>query len=244
MTKTVFITGASRGIGRACALAFGKAGWNVAINFLQNQEKAQSLLEELLDSGAQAALFQADVSQQAEIQNALQQATKTFGQIDALVNNAGIAKQQLFSDVTLEDWRQIFQVNVEGVFHTCQAVLPQMIHRKEGRIINLSSIWGITGGSCEVSYSASKAAVIGLTKALAKELGPSGITVNCVAPGVIDTEMNGNLDQEALEMLKEETPLGVIGKPQDVAELVLFLATEKAGFLTGQVISPNGGILI
>ena len=197
-----------------------------------------------MDSGAQAALFQADVSQQAEIQNALQQATKTFGQIDALVNNAGIAKQQLFSDVTLEDWRQIFQVNVEGVFHTCQAVLPQMIHRKEGRIINLSSIWGITGGSCEVSYSASKAAVIGLTTALAKELGPSGITVNCVAPGVIDTEMNGNLDQEALEMLKEETPLGVIGKPQDVAELVLFLATEKAGFLTGQVISPNGGILI
>lgn len=244
MAKTVFITGASRGIGRACALVFGKAGWNVAINFLQNQEKAQSLLEELLDSGAQGALFQADVSQQAEIQNAIQQATKTFGQIDALVNNAGIAKQQLFSDVTLEDWRQIFQVNVEGVFHACQAVLPQMIHRKEGRIINLSSIWGITGGSCEVSYSASKAAVIGLTKALAKELGPSGITVNCVAPGVIDTEMNGNLDQEALEMLKEETPLGVIGKPQDVAELVLFLATEKAGFLTGQVISPNGGILI
>ena len=169
---------------------------------------------------------------------------ENFCQLDILVCNAGVARQGLLTDFTDQDWRQIFQTNVDGVFYCCRAVLPHFIHRKAGRIITLSSMWGVTGGACEVPYSASKAAVIGLTKALAKELGPSGITVNCVAPGVIDTDMNANLTPADLDALREETPLGVIGRPEDVAESVFFLSSPAAAFMTGQVLSPNGGICI
>ena len=167
-----------------------------------------------------------------------------FGHIDVLINNAGIAQQKLFTDVTETEWERLFCVNVTGVFHCCQAVMPGMIRRQRGKILNLSSIWGMTGASCEVAYSAAKAAVIGLSKALAKEVGPSGITVNCVAPGVIDTQMNASLDDETRAGLREETPLGVLGKPEDVANLLFFLASEQADFITGQVISPNGGFVI
>ena len=155
-----------------------------------------------------------------------------------------MASQGLLSDVSDGEWRRIFGVNVDGVFHCCRAVLPHFIHRKAGRIVTVSSMWGITGGACEVAYSASKAAVIGLTKALAKELGPSGITVNCVAPGVIDTDMNGGLTPADLEALREETPLERLGRPEDVAESVYFLSTGAGSFFTGQVLCPNGGILI
>ena len=167
-----------------------------------------------------------------------------FCQLDILVCNAGIARQQLFTDVSDEDWRTLFRTNVDGTFYCCRAVLPHFIHRKAGKIVTMSSMWGLTGGSCEVAYSATKAAVIGLTKALATEVGPSGITVNCVAPGVIDTEMNANLTPEDLEALRQETPLESIGRPEDVAESVFFLTSEGARFITGQVLSPNGGILI
>ncbi len=167
-----------------------------------------------------------------------------FGRIDLLVNNAGIAQQKLLTDLTDEDWQAMLQTNLSSVFYCCRAVLPSMISRKKGKIINFSSIWGISGASCEVHYSAAKAGVIGFTKALAKEVGPSGIQVNCIAPGVIDTEMNSRLTQETLEALKEETPLERIGTPNDVARCVLFLAGAGGDFMTGQVLSPNGGIVI
>ncbi|NCE63536.1 SDR family oxidoreductase [Pseudoflavonifractor sp. 524-17] len=242
--RTVLITGASRGIGAACARRFARAGDRVAINYNRSQEAAHALAEELRAMGADAALFQGDVGDTGQVNQMVDNVLDKFCQLDILVCNAGAAKQQLFTDITDEDWHSCFQVNVDGVFRCCRAVLPHFIHRKQGRIITMSSIWGLTGGSCEVAYSAAKAAVIGLTKALAKEVGPSGITVNCVAPGVIDTEMNHNLTPDDLEALRMDTPLETIGRPEDAAESVFFLASEGGRFLTGQVISPNGGILI
>ncbi|MEG1431160.1 MAG: SDR family oxidoreductase, partial [Oscillospiraceae bacterium] len=167
-----------------------------------------------------------------------------FCQLDILVCNAGVSKVGLFQDMTAEDWHSVFSVNVDGVFHCCQAVLPHFIARKAGKIITVSSMWGQVGGSCEVCYSASKAAVIGLTKALAKEVGPSGITVNCVAPGVIATDMNKNLSPQDLQALAEDTPLGRIGTPEDVANAISYLVSEGAAFVTGQVLAPNGGLVI
>lgn len=242
--KTVLITGASRGIGAACARRFAAAGCRVAVNYHHSEDAALALVEELRAAGAQAQAFQADVGDTRQVNTMVDNVLEKFCQLDILVCNAGVAKQQLFTDITDEDWRNLFNINVDGAFRCCRAVLPHFIHRKEGRIITLSSMWGVTGGSCEVAYSASKAAIIGLTKALAKEVGPSGITVNCVAPGVINTEMNGNLTPEAMENLRLETPLETIGQPDDVAESVFFLASPAASFITGQVLSPNGGILI
>lgn len=244
MSKTVLITGASRGIGAEAAKQFARAGFCVAINYYTHRETAESLQKELESAGADCAAFCADVADRIQVDAMVRQVIARFGQIDVLVNNAGIAQQKLFTELTAEEWRRMFAVNMDGMFHTTQAVLPQMIRRKSGKIINLSSIWGISGASCEVHYSASKSAVIGFTKALAKELGPSKITVNCVAPGVVSTEMNANLDQAALDALCEETPLGVMGSPADIAGLILFLASEQGDFITGQVISPNGGIVI
>lgn len=244
MAKTVLITGASRGIGRETALQFAREGYSVAVNYAHNETAARALLSELMQLGCDVELFRADVAERAQVEAMTEGAIKRFGHIDVLVNNAGIAQQKLFGDISLADWEHMFAVNTAGVFHTCQCVLPQMIQRQAGCIINLSSIWGISGASCEVHYSASKAAVIGFTKALAKELGPSHITVNCVAPGVIQTEMNSALSEETLEALREETPLNQIGSPADIAGIICFLASEKASFITGQVISPNGGIVI
>ena len=172
------------------------------------------------------------------------QVKSAFGSVEVLVNNAGIAQQKLFTDITEQDWNKMFDVDVKGVFHCCQCALPDMIHGKAGKIINISSMWGQVGASCEVHYSAAKAAVIGLTQALAKEVGPSHIQVNCIAPGVIDTEMNGHLDARTIDELKDETPLGVIGTTKDIANAVLFLASEKADFITGQVLGVNGGMII
>lgn len=244
MSKTVLITGASRGIGRATAIRFAQKGYNVVINYLRSVDAAYSLLQQLKDINCNVTLIQADISNRTQVRGMISQATAQFGGIDVLVNNSGIAQQKLFTDITEADWNTMFDVNVKGAFHCCQYVLPGMIRRKAGRIINVSSIWGISGASCEVHYSASKAALIGMTKALAKELGPSGITVNCVAPGVVDTDMNAALSEDDLVQLREETPLGCLGRPEDIANAIYFLSSEQAGFITGQVISPNGGFVI
>lgn len=237
--KTVIITGASRGIGAAAAAIFAGEGWNVAVNYNSSRERAENIAGEI---GGIAV--KADVSVRREVDSMVETVMEKYGRIDALINNAGIAANSLFTDITEEEWDRIFSVDVKGVFNCTQAVLPHMIRKKSGRIINISSMWGVTGASCEVHYSAAKAAVIGMTKALAKEVGPSGITVNCIAPGVIDTEMNKNLTPEDIETLRSETPLGIIGSPYDIAAAALFLASSRADFITGQVLGINGGFII
>lgn len=244
MKKTVLITGASRGIGRASAEAFAKAGYDVAVNYNKSAESAETLCRELEKYSVKAVPFQADVADKKAVEKMFAEIEIAMGNVNVLVNNAGIAEQALFTDITEEMWDRMFAVNVKGAYNCTQAVLPKMIHEKYGRIINISSMWGISGASCEVHYSASKAALIGFTKALAKEVGLSGITVNCVAPGVIDTDMNGRLSPEIISELKEETPLNRIGTPRDVAETILFLASEKASFITGQTISVDGGFIL
>lgn len=241
--KTVIVTGASGGIGSAIATAFALDGYNVVINYNNNETAALSLCSTLGEKGAVAVAFKADVSSSAQAQALVDFAKAKFGGVDILVNNAGIAQQKLFTDITDDDFDKMFNVNVKSVFNCCRAVLPTMIHQKWGRIVNISSMWGICGASCEVHYSASKAAVIGLTKALAKEVGPSGITVNCVAPGLIDTKMNGNLSQETIKELCDETPVSRIGTPEDVAKAVRFLAEESSSFVTGQVLGVDGGFI-
>ena len=209
------------------------------INYCRSRERAEALAAEI-DGWA----VEADVSDPEQVRNMVDNVLDKFCQLDILICNAGIVQQKLFGDLTDQDWRRMFAVNVDGMFYTIRAALPHFIHRKQGRILTLSSMWGQVGGSCEVAYSAAKAAVIGMTKALAKELGPSGITVNCVAPGVIDTEMNANLGPEDLAALAEETPMGVIGRPEDVAEALWYLASPGAKFVTGQVLAPNGGLIV
>ncbi|MDR3552293.1 MAG: 3-oxoacyl-ACP reductase FabG [Clostridia bacterium] len=244
MGRTVLITGASRGIGRAAAELFAAERFNVVINYLHSEGEAQSLAAELSRRGCGAAALRADVADRAQVESMVQSALDTFGAIDVLVNNAGIAQQRLFTDITPAEWDRMMDVHVKGTFHCCQCVLPQMIHRKCGAIVNVSSMWGQAGASCEVHYSTAKAAVIGFTKALAKELGPSGIRVNCVAPGVIDTGMNAGLSQDDRCALIGETPLMRLGTPFDAARAIVFLASESADFITGQVLAPNGGFVI
>lgn len=244
MNKTVLITGASRGIGRAAAVTFAQNGYNVAINYNKSSEAAEKLCSELKQYGVKAIALQSDVADKSAVDKMVKRIEAELEKITVLVNNAGIAEQALFSDITEEMWNRMFDVNVKGAYNCTQAVLPHMIHNKYGRIINVSSMWGISGASCEVHYSASKAALIGFTKSLAKEVGLSGITVNCVAPGVIATEMNGHLSEEIIEELKNETPLNRIGTPEDVAEAIFFLASDKASFITGQVLSVDGGFIV
>ncbi len=240
--KTALVTGASRGIGSAVARRLASNGFRVIVNYSASEKEAEYLAAELNKTHGMgcACLFRADVSDREQVERMFAFA----GGVDVLVNNAGIAQQKLFTDITVQDWDRMFDVDVKGVFHCCQCALPFMIHNKSGKIINISSMWGQVGASCEVHYSAAKAAVIGLTKALAKEVGPSGIQVNCIAPGVIQTEMNRNLDEATIEALKEETPLGVIGTAEDIAAAVEFLADEKSNFITGQIFGVNGGLII
>lgn len=241
--SAVLITGASRGIGTATARLFAQEGWDVAVNYNQSERAAQDLVRELTELGVRACAIRADVSDPAQAEALVEQAAREMGGLDALVCNAGVAlPQQLLTDTTDEQWRRVFAANVDGMFYTIRAAVPHFVRQKAGRIITLSSVWGVTGGSCEVAYSASKGAVIAMTKALAKELGPSGITANCVAPGVIATDMNAHLDEESLSVLRQETPLERIGTPEDVARAILFLAGPGGQFLTGQVLQPNGGI--
>ncbi|MBQ6893881.1 MAG: 3-oxoacyl-ACP reductase FabG [Clostridia bacterium] len=240
MNQTVFITGGTRGIGRKIAECFLNKGYNVAITF----EKSEEIAHEMKSKYKNFIAIKCDVANSKEVNLAVNECTKTFGGVDILINNAGVSQQKMLCDVSEAEWERIFDVNVKGMFNTVKEVLSYMVHEKKGRIINISSIWGLVGASCEVPYSASKAAIIGFTKALAKELGPSGICVNCIAPGVIDTDMNSIHDEDTINELKEETPLGRIGTAEDVANLALFLAGDDSSFITGQVISPNGGFVI
>ncbi|MGW8113842.1 elongation factor P 5-aminopentanone reductase [Caproicibacterium sp. NSD3] len=233
--KTALVTGGSRGIGAACCRVLAKKGFRVAINYQHSKEQALELAKEI-----DGIAIEADVSDREQVVKMFQRT----GGVDVLVNNAGIAQQKLFTDLTEEDWRRMFAVDVDGVFHCCQCALPYMIHEKTGSIINISSMWGQVGASCEVHYSAAKAAVIGLTKALAKELGPSHIRVNAVAPGVILTEMNQQYSAETLRELAEETPLERLGMPEEIAQAVAFLADENSSFITGQILGVNGGFVI
>lgn len=244
MTRRVLITGASRGIGAAAARLFAGAGWSVALNYRHSQEEALSLAGELCAAGGSAAAIRADVSDPAQAA-ALVETAQAMGPLDALVCCAGVAlPQKLLTDVSDEEWRQVMGTDLDGMFYVLRAAVPGFVRRKAGSIVTVSSMWGVTGGSCEVPYSAAKAGVIGLTKALAKELGPSRIRVNCVAPGVIDTGMNSQLTPDELAALAEETPLGRIGSPEEAARAIFFLASEDASFITGQVLRADGGMVI
>ena len=238
--RCVLISGGDRGIGAAAARAFYKAGYRVAVLYHTNADAAAALEQELPGCIA----VQCDVASRASCEVAFRAAEQALGRVDVLVSNAGIAQQKLFTDITPDEWQHMLDVNLSGAFHLCQLVLPGMIRRKAGRILTVSSMWGQTGGSCEVHYSAAKAGLIGLTKALAKEEGPSGITVNCVAPGVIDTDMMAAFTAEDKAALAEETPVGRLGSADEVAKLLVFLAGEDAGYITGQVFGVNGGLVI
>ena len=241
--KTAIITGASRGIGRAEAIQLARDGFSVCINCLERMDLAQELSEKLQKEGCSAMAFQADVSVKNEVDAMVEAVHARFGPVDVLVNNAGIAEQCQIQDIREGLWDRIFAVNVKGVLNTVQAVLPDMLHRKRGCIINTSSIWGMHGASCESVYSSSKHAVIGLTKSMAAELALSGIRVNCVAPGVIDTDMVKVLGDETLRDLADNTPIGRLGKPEDIAAAVSYLASDGASFVTGQVLTCDGGFI-
>ena len=244
MKQIAVITGASRGIGAATARLMAREGYRLVLGYQHSREKAEALCRELREQGAEAVPFCADVSNAEEAEALIRCAVDTYGGLDVLINNAGIAQIKLFTDITPEDWRRMFAVNVDGMYYCCRAAVPILLHQHSGSIVNISSIWGIAGASCEVHYSAAKAAVIGFTKALAKELGPSFINVNCVAPGAADTEMNAGLSTEDRKLFEEEIPLCRMGTPEEVAESIVFLAGKKARYITGQVLSPNGGIVI
>ena len=241
MQKTVLITGASRGIGRAAALAFAKKGYRVIGLYNKSTAKAEGLKAEIASLGASVEMLAADVADYAAVEAAVRQAEGKLGRVDVLVANAGVSLVKQINDTTEAEWDRLFDVNAKGTFNAVKAVVQGMIDKKWGRIITVSSLWGEVGASCEVAYSASKAAVIGFTTALAKELAPSGITVNCVAPGVIDTDMNACFTGEERAALEADIPACRYGTPEEVAEAMLFLASEGSGYVTGQVLGVNGG---
>lgn len=244
MSKTVLITGASKGIGATMAIRFAEKGYNVVMNYNSSVQSAVLLQKSLKESGYNVIAYKANVKNRLEVDLMVKEAIYRFGSIDILVNNAGIANQSLITDLSEQEWNDIIGVNLNGVFNCCQAVLPHMINQKSGSILNISSMWGEVGASCEVAYSAAKAGVIGFTKALAKEVGPSGITVNCITPGLIDTAMNQNLAIDEVTAMIEDTPLGRIGTTNDVAEAALYLTSNEASYITGQVLGVNGGYVI
>ncbi|MBE6776103.1 MAG: 3-oxoacyl-ACP reductase FabG [Ruminococcaceae bacterium] len=242
MKKVALITGAAGGIGQAICEAFAKDGYDVALHYSSSQKRAEEIARRLKSEyGVRAEIFAADFSEDEEVKTLAKRVLASFGKIDILVNNAGVAYQTLFQLADEKKIKEVMDVNLMSAISLTKEILPAMISNKWGRIINISSMWGISGASCEVHYSAAKSGLIGFTKALAKEVGPCGITVNCVAPGFIDTKMNGNLDKEAVREIIDCTPVGRAGTGEDVAELVRFLAGDKAEFITGQVISVDGG---
>ena len=243
MKPTVLVTGASRGIGLATARLFAAEGHPVVINYNRSRDPAFEAAREINAAGGIAMAVRADVSRPEEVAAMFDAVSEQLGGVDILVNNAAVARQSLFTDIAYDEWRNTFAVNVDGMFLCCRAALPHMLRQHRGSIVNLSSMWGQAGASCEVLYSATKAAVIGLTKALAQEVGPSGVRVNCVAPGVVDTEMNAHLSEDDLRQLAENTPLMRLGTPEEAARAVYFLASEDASFITGQVLCPNGGYI-
>ena len=242
--KYALITGASGGIGAATARAFAQAGYGVAIHAHRSVDKLHALSQELSALSVPVLEVCADLSDPTQAKNMVDNVLENFCQLDILVCCSGLSHVGLVTDIDPQQWKALFGVNVDGMHYCCQAVLPHMVHRKEGCILTISSIWGQVGASCEVAYSATKGAVIAYTKALAQEVGPSNIRVNCIAPGVIATEMNAHLSPEDLDALADETPLGRIGTPEECAACALFLASDGASFVTGQVLAPNGGLVI
>ena len=244
LKPTVLVTGASGGIGLATARLFAAKGHPIVLHYSRSPEPALAAAREINAAGGVALAVRADVSQPGEVSARFDAVREQLSGVDILINNAAIARQSLFTDVSYDEWRNTFSVNVDGMFLCCREALPHMLRKHAGSIVNLSSMWGQVGASCEVLYSATKAAVIGLTKALAQEVGPSGIRVNCVAPGVIDTAMNSHLSGDDLKTLAESTPLMRLGTPEEVAQAVYFLASDSASFITGQVLCPNGGFVM
>lgn len=239
MRKTVVVTGGSKGIGRAIVERLAMKDYNVILNYNSSEMEAKELKEKLKDAGKEIEIFKADVSKREEVQSLVGFAMEKYNNIDVLINNAGISQVKLFTDITDEDWQKMMDINLNSVFYSCQEVSKIMINQKEGCIINISSIWGEIGASCEVHYSVAKAGVDALTKSLAKELGPSNIRVNSIAPGIIDTEMNRHLNKDEIKAIKDEIPLEKIGMPEDIAKCAEWLIEDK--YTTGQVISINGG---
>jgi 3-oxoacyl-[acyl-carrier protein] reductase len=242
--KTVLITGASRGIGKACAEKFASLGYNVAVNYKSSKEQAYELCHAQIERGLSAKPYFADVSSASDVKKMFDEINKDFGGVDILINNAGISLIKVINDVSQEEWDKIFAVNAKSAFLCSKEALSHMLQNKWGRIINVSSMWGISGASCEVPYSASKAALIGFTKALAKELAPSGITVNCIAPGIIDTQMNSVFSAKEISDFVREIPLLRMGAPDEIAHCAAFFADEKSSYITGQVLSCDGGYTV
>lgn len=242
MKYTVLVTGASRGIGAEIAKQFALRGHRVVMHGNAHMELAEALCGALTAQHFSAMTVSADITDAMQVSDMLARVKARYGAVDILINNAGVAlPQKLLTDCTEEDWARIFDVNVKGAFHMASAVIPDMVAKKSGAIVNISSMWGVTGGSCEVPYSASKAALIGFTKSLAKELAPSGIRVNCIAPGFVMTDMNAALSQDTIAGIIEETPLLRAGRPYDIAAAAMFLSSEEASFITGQVLCVDGG---
>ena len=244
MKKTVLITGSSKGIGREIAKLFAKNNYNVVINYNKSEKEAKELLEELTKENYSVRIFKADVSNVNEANALVNYTIGQFEKIDVLINNAGISRFNIFTDISYDEWHEVMNTNLNSAFYVTKKALQYMLPEKCGKIINISSMWGLVGSANEVHYSTSKAALIGMTKALAKELGPSNIQVNAIAPGVIETDMLKEVDEDTIEMLKYDTPLMRIGKPIDIAKCALFLASDGGDFITGQVISSNGGFVI
>lgn len=244
--KTVLVTGGSRGIGKAIVYAFANAGYNVILNYNQSEQSAKEIVKDLQDCKGIVEMYKADVSNREEVDAMVEYVAREFENIDVVVNNAGVSHVGLFQDIEEEDWKKVIDVNLTGVFNVTQSALRQdMLNKKNGTIINISSIWGITGASCEVAYSASKAGVVGFTKGLAKELAPSNITVNTIAPGAIATDMiYKEYSEKDIEEIEKNIPMGRLGTPVEIANLALYLASDNARYITGQVISPNGGMVI
>jgi len=243
--KTVLITGASGGIGRAIVKKFVQNGYTVIAQYNKNKTELKKLIEELERENLGGAVYPvtADFTDLNSIDKMFEDIFSKYKKIDAVVNNAGVGLYKLITETTEQDWDKVFNVNIKSIYYLVNKVLPSMIDNKSGKIVNVSSMWGIAGASMEVAYSASKSALIGYTKALAKELAPSGINVNCVCPGVIDTEMNARFSKEEVDVLIEETPLNRLGTPNDVAELIYFLCSDSSSFITGQTISCDGGFI-
>lgn len=240
MNKTVLITGAAKGIGKQIAILFKKEGYNVCITYNTSKNEANQLLKEY-----NIDIYKVDVTNKLEVNDALENIINKYGKIDVLINNAGISQEKLFTDITYDDWNKMINTNLTSMFIVTKLVLEKtMLNKKNGSIINISSIWGITGGSCEVHYSAAKAGVIGFTKALAKELSLSNITVNAIAPGAIDTDMLKGFNKADIDNLKNEIPLARLGKPNDISPMAVFLASDNARYITGQVITIDGGMCI
>ena len=242
MKKCALITGASGGIGSAIALRLAKDGCSIAACYCSDEKGISELSEKLNEIGADYKIYRADVSDMNKIKEIFADATETFGGVSVLVNNAGMAQQKLFTDITEAEFDRITAVNFKGVFNCCQCAVPFMVSQKKGKIINISSMWGVCGASCETVYSATKAAVIGLTKALARELAPSNVQVNCVAPGAIETKMNNNLSDDDKRSFAEEIPMGRFGTPKEIAGVVSFLASDDSNYVTAQVITADGGL--